>query len=126
MVDAKRLEILKAILPDLHRVVTFYDPGNVTAVAAAKSVRGSARQLHVEFVERHVVSVEELRLGFRALQVREVNAFLYSADGMVISQAQFISDMAGTKRLPTMSPYPDLVAQGALAPLLPLPRPSPP
>jgi len=114
-VIAKRLEILKAIFPDLHRVVMFYDPSNVTAVAGAKSVREAARQLHVEFVERHVASVEELRLGFQALRAREVDAFLYSSDGMVISQAQFIIDMARTKRLPTMSPYPDLVAQGALA-----------
>lgn len=58
--------------------------------------------------------MEEFRLGFQALQAREVDAFLYSADGVVISQPQFIIDMARTKRLPTMSPYPDLVAQGAL------------
>jgi putative ABC transport system substrate-binding protein len=111
---SKSLEILKAILPDLHRVVVFYDPGSVTAVAGAKSVREAARQLHVEVVERHVASVEELRLGIQALQAREVDAFLYSEDAMVVSQAQFIIDAARTKRLPTMFAYPELAAQGAL------------
>ena len=110
----KSLEILKAILPGLHRVVTFHDPSNVIAVAAAKSVKEVARQLHVEVVERHVVSVEELRLGVLALQAQEVDAFLYSEDAMVISQAQFIIDVARTKRLPTMFSYPELAAQGAL------------
>ena len=112
--DSKSLEILRAILPDLRRVVTFYDPSNVTAVAGAKSMREAARQLRVEFVERHVASVAELRLGFQALQAREFDAFLYSSDAMVISQARIIIDMARTKRLPTMFPYAELVAQGAL------------
>jgi putative ABC transport system substrate-binding protein len=113
-VDSKRLEILRAILPDLHRVVMFYDPDNVIAMRTTKSVREAARQLHVEVVERHVASVEELRLGIQGLQPRDVDAFLHSDDAMVISQAQFIIDVARTKRLPTMFSYPELAAQGAL------------
>ena len=113
-VNLKSLEVLKAILPDLHRVVTFYDPSNVIAVRAAKALREAARQLHVEVVERHVASVEELRLGIQALQAQEVDAFLHSEDAMVTSQAQFIIDAARTKRLPTMFAYPELAAQGAL------------
>src|ERR1700694_5346352 len=42
---AKRLEILKAILPNCHRVVTFYDPSNAVAMAAAKLAREAARRL---------------------------------------------------------------------------------
>ena len=113
-VNLKSLEILKAILPDLHRVVTFYDPGNATAAAAAKRLREAARQLHVELVERHVASVEELRVGIQALQPGEVDALIHSEDAMVISQSQFIIDVARTKRLPTMLSYPELAARGAL------------
>ena len=113
-VELKNLEILKAILPDLHRVAMFYDPGNATAVAGAKSLREAARQLHVELVERHVASVEELRLSVQALQPREVDALCCGVDAMVISQSQFIIDVARTKRLPTMFTYPELAARGAL------------
>src|SRR6266850_536109 len=55
---AKRLEILKEILPQLHRVVTFYDPSNEFSLQAAKSAREAAQQLRIELVERHVASVE--------------------------------------------------------------------
>jgi len=55
------MEILKAILPELRSAVTFYDPNNANAVTNAKSAREAARQLNVEFLERHVASVEELR-----------------------------------------------------------------
>jgi putative ABC transport system substrate-binding protein len=112
---AKRLEILKAILPGLHRVVTFYDPSNPLALAGAKSAEEAARQLNVELVEHRVASVEGLRLGMEALKAQEADAFFYINDAMVTSQAQFIIDIARVKRLPTMFFEYDLVRQGALA-----------
>jgi putative ABC transport system substrate-binding protein len=112
---AKRLEILKAMLPELRKVVTFYDPGNASAVASAKVAREAARQLKIEIIERHVASVEELRRGVLALKPQEVDAFFYINDVMVSSQAQFIIDTARAKKLPTMFSFPSLVAQGALA-----------
>lgn len=99
---AKRLEILKEILPKLRKVVTFYDPSNKVAWEGLKSALESARMLNIEIVERHVASVEELRLGVKALNVKEVDAFFYVGDAMVFSQAQFIIDAARAKKLPTM------------------------
>jgi putative ABC transport system substrate-binding protein len=110
----KRLEILKEILPDLHRVVTFYDPRNNVALAAAKSAREAARQLRVEIVERHVASVEELRQGVKALKAHEADAYFYTNDAMVTSQVPFIIDTARSKKIPTMFHEPSLVTQGAL------------
>jgi putative tryptophan/tyrosine transport system substrate-binding protein len=112
---AKRLEILKAILPSLHRVVTFYDPSNPLALVGAKRAEEAARQLNVELVEHRVASVEGLRLGVEALKAQEADAFFYINDAMVTSQAQFIVDIARAKRLPTMFFEYDLVKQGALA-----------
>jgi putative tryptophan/tyrosine transport system substrate-binding protein len=112
---AKRLQILKAILPGLHRVVTFYDPSNPLAFAGAKSAEEAARQLNVELVEHRVASVEGLRLSVEALKAQEADAFLYINDAMVTSQAQFIIDIASVKWLPTMFYETGLVKQGALA-----------
>jgi len=112
---AKRLEILKTILPDLRKVVTFYDPGNAIAVAGAKSAREAARQLNIELVERHVASVDELRQSVTALKVQDADAYFYTNDAMVTSQAQFIIDAAMTKKVPTMFAFPSLAAQGGLA-----------
>jgi ABC-type uncharacterized transport system substrate-binding protein len=58
---AKRLEILKEILPKLRRIVGFYDPRNPVAAESAKLAREAARRMGVEFVERHFASVEELQ-----------------------------------------------------------------
>ena len=67
---AKRLEILKEIIPKLHRVVTFYDPRRPTAIESSKFARVAAQQMGIQLIERHVASVEELQTGVRALRGR--------------------------------------------------------
>jgi putative ABC transport system substrate-binding protein len=111
----KRLEILKEILPKLSRVVTFYNPNNRMATDAAALAREAARHFGVQLVERHVTSVEELRQALQALKAKEVDAYFYTTDGMVTSQAQLVIDTATSKKLPTMFSEQNLVAMGGMA-----------
>jgi putative tryptophan/tyrosine transport system substrate-binding protein len=112
---AKRLEILKDIQPKIRRVVTFYNPGNPIAEEAARLGREEARRLHVEFIERHVGSVKELQAALRPLKAGEADAYFYTADAMMASQAQLIIEMARDKKWPTMFDESLSVAQGGLA-----------
>ena len=112
---AKRLEILKEILPKLSRVVTFYNPGNRVATEAAQSGREEAKRLGLKYVEKHVPSVEELRKALQALKTGEADAYFYTSDAMVISQDQLIIDTAKAKKLATMFHEQSLVTKGALA-----------
>jgi putative tryptophan/tyrosine transport system substrate-binding protein len=112
---AKRLELLKEMVPRLRRVVTFYSPDNPASQQAVKIARDAGRRLKVELVERPVASIEELRAGLRALRPEEADAFFYVADAMVGSQTELIIESAGAKRLPTMFQERESVARGALA-----------
>ena len=112
---AKRLEILKEILPKLSRVVTFYNPNNPMAIEAAALAREAARQFRVQLIERHATSVEELRQALQAVKAKEVDAYFYISDAMMTSQAQLVIDMATAKKLPTMFPEQGFVAMGGLA-----------
>ena len=112
---AKRLEILKEMVPKLRRVVTFYNPGNPVPVESIKLAREAARPLGVELVERHVASVEELQTGMRALRAGEVDAFFEASDALVAVQDQLIIDAARVKRLPTMFTIQSSVVKGGLA-----------
>jgi putative ABC transport system substrate-binding protein len=112
---AKRLELLKELVPGLRRVLTFYRPDSPAAQQSVKIARDAARQLKLELVERPVASVEELRAGLRALRPGEADAFVYLADAMVGSQAELIIESARAKRLPTMFSERGSVAKGALA-----------
>src|SRR5262245_8343737 len=112
---AKRLEILKEILPKLTRVITFYNPGDLAAPGAAKAAREEATRHGLKFVERHINSVEELRKVLQALKPGEADAYFYVPDLMVIGQFQLIIDTAKAKKLATMFHERSLVAKGALA-----------
>ena len=111
----KRLEILKEILPKIARVLTFYDPSNRAAEEGATLAREEAKRLGLKLIERHVASVEDLKKGLQGFKAGEADAFLYSPDPMVGSQAQLIIDVAKTKRLPTMFQDQTLVAKGGFA-----------
>ena len=114
-VTGKRLELLKRIVPKLHRVVTFYDPRNPSARESVQQGREAAPRLHVEFIERHVASAEELQAALQSLRPGEVDAYLAVSDAMVDRHAQAIIDAANAKRLPTMFYFDSLVASGGLA-----------
>ena len=111
---AKRLEILKEIVPKLRRVVTFYEPRNPVAIESSKLARAAAQQMGIQFVERPVASVEELQAGVRAIRMGEVDAFFQLSDPMVQGQAQLIIDTARRIRLPTMFVDQSSVIKGAL------------
>ncbi len=112
---AKRLEILKEIVPKLRRVVTFYDPHRPTAIESSKLAREAAQQMGIQFVERHIASVEELQAGVRALKAGEMDAYLAVSDAIASNQAQLIIDTARIKRLPTMFDFLSHVVKGGLA-----------
>jgi putative ABC transport system substrate-binding protein len=112
---AKRLEILKEIVPKLHRPVTFYDPRNPTAIESSKLAREEARRLRIELVERHVASVEELQAGLRALKAGGVDGYFAVSDAITNNQSQLIIDTARVKRIPTMFDLLSHVTKGGLA-----------
>jgi putative ABC transport system substrate-binding protein len=112
---AKRLEILKEILPKLSRVLTFYNPGDRIGPEAAQSARDEAKRLGLKFIERHVTSGEELRKALQGLKAGEADAYFYIPDAIVVGQAQLVIDTAKAKKLPTMFSEQSLVGKGALA-----------
>ena len=112
---AKRLEILKEMIPKLGRVVTFYNPGDAIAAGNARVGREAARQLGMQLVERQVGSIEELRLGLQGLKPRDVHAYFHTPGGTVTRHALLVIETARVKKLPAMFHETSLVVNGALA-----------
>ena len=112
---AKRLQLLKEMVPRLRRVATFYNPKNPASQQSAKIVREATQRLNVELVERQVTSVEQLRDALGALRPADADAILSVADSIVSSQPDLIIRAAREKKLPTMFQFSDDVAKGALA-----------
>ncbi len=112
---AKRLEILKEMVPKLRRVVTFYDPRRPTAIESSKLAREAARQMGILFVERHVTSIKEIQASVRGLKAGEVDAYLAISDAIASNQFQLIVDTARVKKFATMFDFLSHVLKGGLA-----------
>jgi putative ABC transport system substrate-binding protein len=112
---AKRLEFVKDILPKVRRLVTFYDPNNRMSNEAGRLGREEAKRVGLNFVERRVSSVEELRQALQALKGGEADAYFCTTSLIVDSYAQLVIDTARAKKLATMFHDQILVVKGALA-----------
>src|SRR5215813_1933138 len=111
----KRLEVLKEILPKLRRVLAFYNPKNPISIEAAKLGRDAAQQMNIQFIERPVTSVDELRSVLQKLKPGEADAYFFVSDAMIMDNAQTIIHTTLEKKLPTMFTEQSLVAAGGLA-----------
>src|SRR5215475_7375834 len=67
----KRLEILKEMVPNLRRVVTFYDPRRPTAIESSKLAREAGQKMGIQLIERHITTAEELHAAVGAIKTRE-------------------------------------------------------
>jgi putative ABC transport system substrate-binding protein len=112
---AKRVELLREMLPKARRVVTFYDPANSSALESLKVAREATRRFDIELVERPVASVEELQAALRAVRSGEFDAYVAVSDAMVAGQQELIITTAAAKRLPTVLQEHESVAKGGLA-----------
>jgi len=112
---AKRLEILKEILPRLNRVLILYNPNNRSSREAAELSRAAAKQLHLQLIDRQAASVDELRQQLETIKPKQADAYFYISDAMVNSHADLVIEMAQLKKLPTMFSEQSAVAMGALA-----------
>src|SRR5215207_712437 len=111
---AKRLEILRELVPGLRRVLTYYNPANASAMLSARLAREAAQKLGVELIERHVATTEQLRDNLAELRAADADAYFFVSDAMVNSQDAVIVDRANALRIPTMASWVDPVARGAL------------
>lgn len=111
---AKRLELLKDLLPKLRRVMTFYRPGHPPAEASARLAREAGKKLGIQVVERHVSSVPELRAALAAIKAGDADALFPVSDALVFAQSQLLIDTAKALRMPLMIYEQTLAERGAL------------
>jgi putative ABC transport system substrate-binding protein len=111
---AKRIEILKEIVPKLRRLGTFYDPRNPVPSESAKLARETVRSMGIQLVERHIATTEELQANVRTLKAGELDALFSISDAIVNNQGQMIVDAAKAIKLPTMWDLQGNVNKGGL------------
>jgi putative tryptophan/tyrosine transport system substrate-binding protein len=112
---AKRLGLLRELLPALRRIVTFHNPANPVARLALEEARSATRLLGIDLVDHPVASLADIRARLALLGAAHADAFFFVSDSMVTSHGALIAETATAVKLPTMAYELELVAKGALA-----------
>ena len=100
--SAKRLQILKRVVPGLSRVAGVWNPGNPALVFSWKETQGAARALGVTLQSHEVQGPKDFPHAFDMIAEERPDALLVVQDAVTMQQRNEIIDFAIQKRLPSM------------------------
>jgi putative tryptophan/tyrosine transport system substrate-binding protein len=112
--EAKRLELLKELIPQLSRVAVLWNPDNPALAISSKTAITAAQKLGVTLA---FVSVREgpgLEAVLERVRQQRADGLLVMAEPSLIAQGAKIAAFASRSRLPTVYSYPEHVQAGGL------------
>ena len=111
---AKRLELLKELVPHVSRVALLHNMGNPAAPPEWEETRAAARSLNVRAELLDVRSAGDLDRAFAQAVGRHVDALVVGADGLTQLHRDTIVGLAASNRLPATYPAREFVEAGGL------------
>ena len=112
-VAAKRLQLMKDIVPRMKRAAALINPDNPAMKPVLQALENAASVLKLELQPFAVRAPGEFEGAFSEMLKRHVDAVVVVEDAMLNANADRISDIALKKGLP-VSGLPDLAVAGAL------------
>ena len=100
--SAKRLQILKGVLPGLSRVAGLWNPGNPALVFSWKETQSAARALGITLQSHEVQGPKDFAAAFAMIAEERPDALLVVQDAVTMQQRNEIIDFAVQQRLPSM------------------------
>jgi putative ABC transport system substrate-binding protein len=112
--SAKRLQLLKEVIPGVLRVAFLWNPNNASHLAYLEEWRAVAPALDVKLLFVEVRSSDQLDGAFAAMMQERPDAFIMTADPFHLSHIGWIIDFLATNRLPAMYMVKENVVAGGL------------
>jgi putative tryptophan/tyrosine transport system substrate-binding protein len=109
----KRLELLRELIPGLHRLAILTDVGNPYAALDADEVRKAARPLGFEVVTFEIRQAGDIDRAFEALRGLAPALYVIAVPLLFVNRVR-INDLALAARLPTMHGVREYVEAGGL------------
>jgi putative ABC transport system substrate-binding protein len=113
-VGAKRLQILKEVIPTVSRVAFLWNPDNASSVLQFEEVRAAAPTLGVMVISVSVSPRIEFETAFAAMMKERPDAFAMHAEPFHQTHIAWIMDFMAKNRLPAMYQLSENVRAGGL------------
>ncbi len=109
--SAKRLAVLKELIPKLTRVAVMWDPANRSQLTATEE---AARSLSVKLLVLEVRNRDDVPRAFQAAKNSRAEALNVLASPLLSSLQESIMDQAASNRLPAIYQWKEHVESGGL------------
>jgi putative ABC transport system substrate-binding protein len=113
--DAKRLDLLRQMVPRARKVALLTNPGNPGAVEEQRAMAAASGPLGIQLLTLEVTSSGDLERAFEKLPAGEVDALAVVGDAFLISRRDRIVALASLRRLPAIYPAREFADNGGLA-----------
>ena len=107
---AKRLELLRAVVPGLIRIAALWNPSNPSSAPELKGTEAAARAFGMQLQSVEARDAHQLGVAFIAMTRERAEAFIVLSDSMLFGQRSQIADLAAKNRLPAIA-WPEELVQ---------------
>ena len=111
---AKRVEILKDLIPGITRIAAFFNMGNPTSAGEWGQFDRTARALGLQALQFDIRDAEALRGAFKAAASQRVGAIVVNSEAVMTANRSSIIDLAARHKLPAMYSDREFVNVGGL------------
>ncbi len=112
--ESKRLELLKAAIPQLSRVVVLANPANPLSRVNLDIARQAAEKLGVKIDVAEARSSADVDAALARIRDLHPDAALIASDTQLLSKRKEIVDFMAAQRIPAIYPFREYVTVGGL------------
>jgi putative ABC transport system substrate-binding protein len=112
--EAKRLDLLREVIPKLSHVAVFWNPASPLQVNSEKEVQAAARAFKMKVLSLGVQAPEQFDNAFATIRRERPHALLVLPDRLFLHNRARIMEFATKQRLPGVYAYVELVEAGGL------------
>ena len=110
----KRLELLKAIVPEVSHVAVLWNSTNPYSATSFKETQSAAQILKVDIQSLGVKGPSDLNAAFQAIESQNPDALITIEDPLTVGQRQSIVNFVTMRRLPALYGLREFVQVGGL------------
>jgi putative ABC transport system substrate-binding protein len=111
---AKRLEVLRALVPGVVRVAVLVNPANPNAETILRDVEAAAREMGLQIQVRNAGTIDEIDAGFATLARERADALVVAPDPLFLARRVQLVLLAASNKIPTAYGVRNYVEAGGL------------
>jgi putative ABC transport system substrate-binding protein len=112
--SARRLELLRQVVPGLARATALWNPASPSAAADLRATRAAARTQSVELAAAEIRGDSDMREVFAKVETQRPQGLIVLADALTLARREPIAASARRMRLPAVFALRDFADAGGL------------